>query len=112
MININSFKQLPPQVQIVAVVGLISTVVNLYRASKDSNKYRHHHLAMAISAIVVSSLAAYNENCMIRGDCKIYAYILAVGFAISQLYQLMSPPVVNTKFIQIHHNRKRKHNKK
>jgi len=105
MINVNTLKQLPPQVQIVAVVGLISTIVNLYRATKGTN--RHHHLAMAIAAIVVTSLSAYNENCMIRGDCKIYAYILAFGFAVSQLYQIMSPPVVTTKYIKIQKDKKK-----
>jgi len=95
MNKVNNAKKIPTQVWIVAVVGLISTIINLYRAAtKDTNK--EQYLTMAIAAVVVTSLAAYNGNCMIRGDCKIYAYIVAVGFAISQIFQLMSPPVVIT----------------
>lgn len=78
------FKALPLQAQAVLAIGVLSVLVLLAQMTGlrgDKRQFSVMVLAASLLAVVVST---YNIRCLISGQCRRWATLLAVAYVITQ----------------------------
>ena len=74
MLNVNAlFNNLHAPAQLMLVVALVSVVFN---------SLVKFNLAAFVGTLVGVVIAVYNNNCLIKGDCKTWAWILAILYTV------------------------------
>ena len=75
MHNVNTlFNNLHAPAQLMLVVALVSVVFNALVQKFD--------LVVFLGTLVGVAIAVYNNNCLIKGDCKTWAWILAILYTV------------------------------
>jgi len=89
MMNFN-FRTLPLQAQAVLLVGAISIaflVLQMLGVRGEKQAFNAMVLGASVLAVAVST---YNINCLISGNCRNWATLLAVAYVVTQGGALMS----------------------
>jgi len=74
MLNVNAlFNNLHAPAQLMLVVALVSVVFN---------SLVQFNLVAFLGTLVGVAIAVYNNNCLIKGDCKTWAWILAILYTV------------------------------
>ena len=75
MNNVNAlYKDLSTSAQLMLVVALVSVVFNALVKKFD--------LVVLLATLIGVCLAVYNNNCLVQGNCNIWAWILAVIYTV------------------------------
>ena len=85
-----NFRTLPLQAQAVLLVGAISIaflVLQMLGVRGEKQAFNAMVLGASVLAVAVST---YNINCLISGNCRNWATLLAVAYVVTQGGALMS----------------------
>ena len=75
MNNVNAlYKDLSTSAQLMLVVALVSVVFNALVKKFD--------LVVFLGTLLGVCIAVYNNNCLVKGNCNTWAWVLAVVYAV------------------------------
>lgn len=84
------FKALPLQAQAVLAVGLLSVIVLLAQMTGLRGDKRQFSVMVLGASLLAVAVSTYNIQCLISGQCRRWATLLAVAYVITQGLALCS----------------------
>ena len=85
-----NYRSLPVQAQAVLLVGAISiTFLMMQMLGLRGDKQTFSVMVLAASLLAVA-VSTYNINCLISGNCRNWATLLAVAYVVTQGSALLS----------------------
>ena len=85
-----NYRTLPLQAQAVLLVGAISIAFLLLQMlGLEGKKQAFNSMVLGASVLAVA-VSTYNIKCLVSGDCKNWATLLAVAYVVTQGSALLS----------------------
>lgn len=85
-----NFRTLPLQAQAVLLVGAISVAFLVLQMLGVRGEKQAFHAMVLGSSVLAVAVSTYNINCLISGNCRNWATLLAVAYVVTQGGALMS----------------------
>ena len=87
-----SFKNLSKQEQLILITGVVSVIV----LAVESKKLKTSEMLVS-SAIMLALiyLQMYNMNCLLKGNCNTWAWVVSVTLAVSYISVAMKSDIMS-----------------